>query len=214
MKKELLEKIKRVVNLLNKELFYSINFGYSSDTFSITAWDYDVAKTVRFNIKALEKCQEIGLKNAIIRALFDEAEEYSTERKRSEIENKIYDFIYDNGMEGDDCWYDVESGILNITDRYDEVFEIDLNNEMLIIEDIVENSRFELPYLHLEDDECMYFIYKNSNGKTECQVSFLEEVCDEDTEEEFGKDEYIKELEQLVAKQSALIKLLREKVNC
>lgn len=205
MRKEIIkEKLSEVKEIL-EPIFEDngVTYGYTSDNFTISVYNIYEVRSVTFNIKALDY-ELIKIAKAIRTALFDA--EYVTVRDRTMIENKVEDFISCNGMLGENCWIDIRQGLLTVTDKDGEVFEIDLANEELFIQDIIDEDDFDLAYLHLEDDEIMCFITKNYKDEVECEVSFLEDICDE---EDYPSDQdYIKELEVLVAKQSKLIDLL------
>lgn len=207
MKKELLEKIKRVMGKVSEKLMGTWAFSYCKDTVNVCIWDGAYSTTVEVNKKLFEKCNDEMCILVVLEALTDD--EYITIRDISDTEYNIIDMLKDNCIDDEEVyWIDYIDGMLNIKDSQDnEWYEIDLTDCELV--KVVEPTVEQEMELHIKYDDLM-FIIKEVEGEAVCKVSEV----DEDNEEEFDKDEYIKELEVLVAKQSALIKLLREKVNC
>lgn len=207
MKKELLEKIKRVMEKVSEKLMGTWAFSYCKDTVNVCIWDGAYSTTVEVNKKLFEKCNDEMCILVVLEALTDD--EYITIRDISDTEYNIIDMLKDNCIDDEEVyWIDYIDGMLNIKDSQDnEWYEIDLTDCELV--KVVEPTVEQEMELHIKYDDLM-FIIKEVEGEAVCKVSEV----DEDNEEEFDKDEYIKELEVLVAKQSALIKLLREKVNC
>lgn len=206
MKKELLEKIKRVMEKVSEKLMGTWAFSYCKDTVNVCIWDGAYSTTVEVNKKLFEKCNDEMCILVVLEALKDD--EYITIRDISDTEYNIVDRLKDNCIDDEEVyWIDYIDGMLNIKDSEDnEWYEIDLTDCELI--KVVEPTVEQEMELHIKYDDLM-FIIKEVEGEAVCEV--LE--ADEDTEEEFGKDEYIKELEVLVAKQSTLIKMLRERVS-
>ena len=207
MKKELLEKIKRVMEKVSEKLMGTWAFSYCKDTVNVCIWDGAYSTTVEVNKKLFEKCNDEMCILVVLEALTDD--EYITIRDISDTEYNIIDMLKDNCIDDEEVyWIDYIDGMLNIKDSQDnEWYEIDLTDCELV--KVVEPTVEQEMELHIKYDDLM-FIIKEVEGEAVCKVSEV----DEDNEEEFDKDEYIKELEVLVAKQSALIKLLREKVKC
>ena len=203
MKKELLEKIKRVMEKVSEKLMGTWAFSYCKDTVNVCIWDGAYSTTVEVNKKLFEKCNDEMCILVVLEALTDD--EYITIRDISDTEYNIVDMLKDNCIDDEEVyWIDYIDGMLNIKDSEDnEWYEIDLTDCELV--KVVEPTVEQEMELHIKYDDLM-FIIKEVEGEAFCEVS----EADEDTEEEFDKDEYIKELEQLVAKQSKLIKLLRE----
>lgn len=203
MKKELLEKIKRVIEEVGKRFLGTGSYSYGTETVDICIWDGGFTYTCTFKISMFEKYSIDMCARIIVEALTDD--DYVSIRPIGEIEYKAIDMLKDNCIDDEEVyWIDYIDGMLNIKDSEDnEWYEIDLTDCELV--KVVEPTVEQEMELHIKYDDLM-FIIKEVEGEAVCKVS----EADEDTEEEFDKDEYIKELEQLVAKQSKLIKLLRE----
>lgn len=108
---------------------------------------------------------------------------------------KVCRFLVENKIADKDLTLDFDERILMYKD-----FEWDLNSEYIEVE--VKDYDGEYEELLIEDCD-QYKLTIDCYGHIEV------ETPEDEAEEEFNKDEYIKELEQLVAKQSALIKLLK-----
>ena len=104
-------------------------------------------------------------------------------------EEKVCRFLVTNKIANKDLTLDFNEGILMYKD-----FEWDLNSKYTEVKD------YDGEYEELVIEDCdKYKLIINWDGSLEVETP----------EEEFNKDEYIKELERLVAKQSTLIRLLK-----
>ena len=106
-------------------------------------------------------------------------------------EEKLCRFLVTNKIADRDLTLDFDEGILMYKD-----FEWDLNSKYTEVE--VKDYDGEYEELVIEDCD-KYKLIINCYGSLEVETP----------ETEFNKDEYIKELERLVAKQSTLIRLLK-----
>ena len=111
--------------------------------------------------------------------------------KMNKKEEKLCRFLVTNKIADRDLTLDFDEGILMYKD-----FEWDLNSKYTE----VEVNEYEEIYEELVIEDCdQYKLIIDWDGSLEVETP----------EEEFNKDEYIKELERLVAKQSTLIRLLK-----
>lgn len=200
MKKELLEKIKRV----GEQYFAEFSYSYTGDVVEMIFYDGAYVNTVTIKTKVFEENTIAYCVTVVFNALLDE--EYCGTRKISDEEEKVVYALLNTVIFDNEFWIDFKNGLLNVyVGKDDEMTEIDLKDIKLIklIEEDIDNNL----YIEFKDnyDGEKYII-------TGCEGYAWVKVKNET--EEFDKDEYIKELEQLVDKQSTLIKMLREKVNC
>lgn len=204
MKKELLEKIKRVGERVGEQYFAEFSYSYTGDVVEMIFYDGAYVNTVTIKTKVFEENTIAYCVTAVFNALLDE--EYCGTRKISDEEEKVVYALLNTVIFDNEFWIDFKNGLLNVyVGKDDEMTEIDLKDIKLIklIEEDIDNNL----YIEFKDnyDGEKYII-------TGCEGYAWVKVKNET--EEFDNDEYIKELEQLVDKQSTLIKMLREKVNC
>lgn len=204
MKKELLEKIKRVGERVGEQYFAEFSYSYTGDVVEMIFYDGAYVNTVTIKTKVFEENTIAYCVTVVFNALLDE--EYCGTRKISDEEEKVVYALLNTVIFDNEFWIDFKNGLLNVyVGKDDEMTEIDLKDIKLIklIEEDIDNNL----YIEFKDnyDGEKYII-------TGCEGYAWVKVKNET--EEFDKDEYIKELEQLVDKQSTLIKMLREKVNC
>lgn len=104
---------------------------------------------------------------------------------------KVCIFLIENKVANKDLILDFDEGILMYKD-----FEWDLNSKYTE----VEVKEYDEIYEELLIEDCDGY---------KLTIDYYGHIEVETPEEEFNKDEYIKELERLVAKQSTLIRLLK-----
>lgn len=201
MKKELLEKIKRVGEIVAEKYFAEFSYSYTSDEDSIEMVFYDGAfvNTVTIKTKVFEENTIAYCVAVVFNALLDE--EYCETRKISDEEEKVVYALLNTVIFDNEFWIDFKNGLLNVyVGEDDEMIEIDLKDIQLIklIEEDIDNDLY-IEFKDNYDDE--KYIITGCEGYAWVKVK---------NEEEFNKDEYIKELEEKVNKQSKLIELLRE----
>lgn len=205
MKKELLEKIKRVGERVGEKYFAEFSYNYTSDEDSIEMIFYDGAfvNTVTIKTKVFEENTIAYCVAVVFNALLDE--EYCETRKISDEEEKVVYALLNTVIFDNEFWIDFKNGLLNVYVNDDEeMIEIDLKDIELI--KLIEEDIDDDLYIEFKDNyDGEKYIVTGREGYAWVKVK---------NEEEFDNDEYIKELEQLVAKQSTLIKMLREKINC
>lgn len=171
MKKELLEKIKRVMEKVSEKLMGTWAFSYCKDTVNVCIWDGAYSTTVEVNKKLFEKCNDEMCILVVLEALTDD--EYITIRDISDTEYNIVDMLKDNCIDDEEVyWIDYMDGMLNIKDSEDnEWYEIDLTDCELV--KVVEPTVEQEMELHIKYDDLM-FIIKEVEGEAVCKVSEIE----------------------------------------
>lgn len=200
MKKELLEKIKRIVDKASEKLIGIGQYSCGTESVNICVWDGAYSSTANLKKEIFEKCNEDMCLKIVLEALTND--DYVSIRDIEYTEYKIIDMLTDNCiLDGNSYWIDYEDGMLHVIDSEEgEWYEIDLTDCKLVksIEGTVEKEM----ELHIKYDDLLFKI-KEVEGEAICDVL---EIDDND----FDKDQYIRELEEKVNKQSVLIKLLRD----
>ena len=200
MKKELLEKIKRIVVKASNTIFKHISSLHFSNIsfFKLAVELYAPSQTHIFTLSVPQLYCPIPINFSL--ALSND--DYVSIRDIEYTEYKIIDMLTDNCiLDGNSYWIDYEDGMLHVIDSEEgEWYEIDLTDCKLVksIEGTVEKEM----ELHIKYDDLLFKI-KEVEGEAICDVL---EIDDND----FDKDQYIRELEEKVNKQSVLIKLLRD----
>lgn len=200
MKKELLEKIKRVGEIVGEKYFAEFSYSYTGDVVEMIFYDGAYVNTVTIKINVFEENTIAYCVAVVFNALLDE--EYCETRKISDEEEKVVYALMNTVIFDTEFYIDFKNGLLNVyVDDDDEMTEIDLKDIELI----------KLIKEDIDNDLYIEFIDNYDNEKyviTGCEGYAWVQVKNET--EEFDKDQYIKELEEKVNKQSKLIELLRE----
>lgn len=199
MIKELLEKIIKIVGeIVAEKYFAEFSYSYFGDVVEMIFYDGAYVNTVTININVFEKNTIAYCVTVVFNALLDK--ECCETRKISDEEEKVVyalmnTVIFDNGF-----WIDFKRGTLNVWVD-DEMIEIDLKDIELIklIKEDIDNDLY-IEFIDNYDNE--KYIITGKEGYAWVQVK--------NETEEFNKDQYIRELEEKVNKQSKLIELLRD----
>lgn len=198
MKKELLEKIKRVGEIVGEKYFAEFSYSYAGDVVEMIFYDGAYVNTVTIKTKVFEKNTIAYCVTVVFNALLDE--EYCETRKISDEEEKVVYSLMNTVIFDNEFWIDFKNGLLNVYVGDDEeMIEIDLKDIELIklIEEDIDNDL----YIEFKDNyDNEKYVITGCEGYAWVQVKT----------EKFDKDQYIKELEEKVNKQSKLIELLRE----
>lgn len=198
MKKELLEKIKRVGEIVGEKYFAEFSYSYTGDVVEMIFYDGAYVNTVTIKINVFEENTIAYCVAVVFNALLDE--EYCETRKISDEEEKVVYALMNTVIFDTEFYIDFKNGLLNVyVDDDDEMTEIDLKDIELIklIKEDIDNDLY-IEFIDNYDNE--KYVITGCEGYAWVQVKT----------EKFDKDQYIKELEEKVNKQSKLIELLRE----
>lgn len=143
MKKELLEKIKRVGEIVAEKYFAEFSYSYTGDVVEMIFYDGAYVNTVTIKINVFEENTIAYCVVVVFNALLDE--EYCETRKISDEEEKVVYALLNTVIFDNEFYIDFKNGLLNVyVEDDDEMTEIDLKDIELIklIEEDIDNDLY------------------------------------------------------------------------
>ena len=111
MKKELLEKIKRVGEIVAEKYFAEFSYSYTGDVVEMIFYDGAYVNTVTIKINVFEE-NTIAYCVVVFNALLDE--EYCETRKISDEEEKVVYALLNTVIFDNEFYIDFKNGLLNV----------------------------------------------------------------------------------------------------